>query len=89
MATAHGAGLMLIPLLDPWAARTQDAHAHHDGSPAATPGHALAAAMLATTAVVAVLVYDWVGVGVLRRGWVNLDLLWTAALMAVGVWLLV
>ena len=46
-------------------------------------------AMLATTAVVAVLVYDWVGVGVLRRGWVNLDLVWTAALVAVGVWLLV
>ena len=29
------------------------------------------------------------GVGVLRRGWVNLDLLWTGALVAVGVWLLI
>ena len=63
--------------------------------PAATVGQALAAvtvhslAMLATTAAVAVLVYDWVGVGVLRKGWVNLDLVWTAALVAVGVWLLV
>ena len=46
-------------------------------------------AMLGTTAIVAVLVYDWVGVGVLRKGWVNLDLLWLAALVAVGVWLLV
>jgi hypothetical protein len=42
-----------------------------------------------TTAVAAVLVYDWVGVGVLRKGWVNVDRLWTAALVAVGVWLLV
>ena len=94
MATAHGAGLMLIPLLAPLGV-TDGAHAHHHGDPAAAVGQALAAvavhslAMLATTAVVAVLVYDWVGVGVLRKGWVNLDLLWTAALVAVGVWLLV
>lgn len=54
---------------------------------AAVAVHSLA--MLATTAVVAILVYDWVGVGVLRRGWVNLDLLWTGALVAVGLWLLI
>ena len=44
--------------------------------------------MLATTGAVALLVYDWLGVAVLRRGWINLDLLWTAALIAAGVWLL-
>jgi hypothetical protein len=44
--------------------------------------------MLAATGAVALLVYDWLGVAVLRRGWINLDLLWTAALVAVGVWLL-
>ena len=38
---------------------------------------------------VALLVYEWIGVGILRQGWVNLDLVWTAALVAVGVWLLV
>ena len=69
--------------------------AWHHGMVAARSLPALAAvavhslAMLATTAVVAVLVYDWVGVGVLRQGWINLDLVWTAALVAVGVWLLV
>ncbi len=94
VATAHGAGLMLIPLLSPLGAAL-DPHAHHHGEPTAAIGQALAAvavhsgAMLATTGIVAVLVYDWVGVGVLRRGWVNLDLLWTAALVAVGVVLLV
>ena len=94
MATAHGAGLMLIPLLPPLGVALGP-HAHHHGGPTAAIGQALAAvavhsgAMLATTGLVAVLVYDWVGVGVLRRGWVNLDLLWTAALAGVGVWLLV
>jgi hypothetical protein len=92
MATAHGAGLMLIPLLAPVGAMTGP-HAHH-GMAAGPLGPALAAvavhslAMLATTAAVAVLVYEWVGVGVLRRGWVNVDLVWTAALVAVAVWLL-
>jgi hypothetical protein len=93
MAAAHGAGLMLIPLLAPLEIAT--GHSHHHAEPAGTLAPALAAvtvhalAMLVTTAVVAVVVYDWVGVGVLRRGWVNLDLVWTAALVAVGVWLLV
>jgi hypothetical protein len=96
MATAHGAGLMLIPLLAPVGAMAADgAHTRHGGTAAGTLGPALAAvavhslAMLATTAAVAVAVYGWVGVGVLRRGWVNVDLVWTAALVAVGVWLLV
>lgn len=89
MATAHGAGLMLVPLLAPIGAICGP------GMVAGPLGRALAAvavhslAMLATTAVVAVLVHDWVGVGILRRGWINLDLVWTAALVAVGVWLLV
>ena len=40
--------------------------------------------MLGTTAAVALVVYKWVGVGILRRGWVNLDLVRTAALVAAG-----
>jgi hypothetical protein len=93
MAMAHGAGLMLIPLLAPLGIAA--GHGYHGGGPGGTLAQTLAAvtvhslAMLATTAAVAVAVHDWVGVGVLRRGWVNLDLLWTAALVAVGVWLLV
>jgi hypothetical protein len=99
MAMAHGAGLMLIPLLTPIGAMGEmagmgDIPGHHVMAIAGL-GPALAGvavhslAMLVTTAVVAVLVYDWVGVGVLRKGWVNVDRLWTAALVAVGVWLLV
>lgn len=91
MALAHGAGLMLIPLLGPLGV-AGPMH-HHDMGGGAVSGALLAVAvhsgaMLATTGAVALLVYDWLGVAVLRRGWINLDLLWTAALMAAGVWLL-
>jgi hypothetical protein len=40
------------------------------------------------TGAIAVLVYDWVGVAFLRRGWINLDPLWTVALIAAGLLLL-
>jgi hypothetical protein len=33
---------------------------------------------------VAVLVFDRLDVGILRRGWINLDLMWSAALVATG-----
>ncbi len=94
MAGAHGAGLMLIPLLEPLGA-VGHAH-HHHAAPGrlATVPQALAAvlvhglATLLATGAAAVLVYDWLGVAVLRRGWLNLDLVWTAALAGVGVVLL-
>ena len=44
--------------------------------------------MVATTAVVATLVYEWVGVEILRRAWLNLDLIWTVALVATGALLI-
>jgi hypothetical protein len=96
MASAHGAGLMLIPLLDPLGVTSGGGggHAHrHAGFGDALP-QAVAAvlvhgvAMLAATGAAAVLVHDWLGVAVLRRGWVNLDLLWTAVLVLVGLALL-
>jgi hypothetical protein len=67
---------------------------HHHGATGHSLLQALAAtgvhtaAMLGATAAVALLVYDWFGVGVLRRGWVNLNLLWAAALVVVGMVLL-
>jgi uncharacterized protein (DUF486 family) len=42
-------------------------------------------AMLAVTAVIALVVYQWIGVGFLRRGWLNVDLLWSAALIVSGL----
>jgi hypothetical protein len=89
MATAHGAGLMLWPVLMPLC--FPDAAGGSLGGPVAV---ALAGvgihtlAMVATTAIVAVLVYEWFGVEILRRAWLNLDLIWTVALVATGALLL-
>jgi hypothetical protein len=40
--------------------------------------------MLLTMAVVAWVVYKKLGLMVLRKGWVNFDLIWAAALLLVG-----
>ncbi|MET0852515.1 MAG: hypothetical protein ABW020_15360 [Candidatus Rokuibacteriota bacterium] len=92
MASAHGAGLMLVPVLMPLA---RLGPAHHDHGAVSLAGGASVAtalaavgvhtgAMLAVTGAIAVVVYEWVGVGFLRRGWINLDLLWTAGLVVAG-----
>jgi len=91
MATAHGAGAMLIPVLMPLAQGGE--HARHMpitnslwiGSLAVLV-HSLA--MLVTTGIVALTVYHWAGLDFLRRGWINLDVIWTTALIVMGVWLL-
>ena len=38
---------------------------------------------------VSLVVYEWSGLAFLRRGWINFDRLWTAALAGSGVLLLV
>jgi hypothetical protein len=45
--------------------------------------------MLAVIAAIAFVVYEWIGVAFLRRGWINLDLLWSIVLAASGIYLLV
>jgi hypothetical protein len=40
--------------------------------------------LLFTAGVVALVVYEKVGLGLLRRAWVNLDLVWSAALFVSG-----
>ena len=92
MASAHGAGLMLIPVLIPLCLAGAPAQ---ELSTTGSIGIAVAAlavhtaTMLATIAVIAFIVYRWVGVAFLRRGWINLDLVWVAALVLCGVVLLV
>ena len=91
MATAHGAGMMLIPVLMPLAQGGE--HAQHMPVTSSLLIASLAVlvhslAMLVTTGIVALSVYQWVGLDFLRRGWINLDLIWTAALIGLGLWLL-
>jgi hypothetical protein len=101
MSTAHGAGLMLVPLLlrlprgDAHAAHDMADHAGHAAhmqmaGAATAPTSELAAVALHTAAMflvmaaVAVVVFEKVGLAVLRRAWVNLDLVWAVALIASG-----
>jgi hypothetical protein len=90
MATAHGAGLMLWPVLMPLcfggAAGSGWASAPMVTALLGVGVHTLA--MLTVTAMVAGAVYEWVGLEVLRSGWINLDLVWTLALAAAGLVLL-
>jgi hypothetical protein len=98
MAAAHGAGLMLIPALASLSSRQppsalassgQGGHHHideHGGSLltalAALSLHTLA--MLVAMGMIAAIVYRRVGVDILRRAWINLDLIWTGALATTG-----
>jgi hypothetical protein len=99
MASAHGAGLMLIPVLlglSP-TEHMQGAHAHGTHTDhAATTGSAtvlaeLAAvglhtlALFAVMGAVAMVVYEKLGVMILKRTWFNLDLLWAGALVGAGL----
>ncbi len=81
MATLHGAGLMLVPALLPLCGGS--ALGDIGTSLQFTLAHTLIT--LATTALVALVVYEYVGVGVLKRGWINFDWLWRAALALTGV----
>jgi hypothetical protein len=84
MANAHGAGLMLSPALIPLCLSPAVTHTGA-ALPVALGAVAIhMAAMLFVMALIASAVYAWIGVGFLRRGWINLDLLWTAALGVAG-----
>ncbi|WP_353642953.1 hypothetical protein [Mesorhizobium sp. WSM2239] len=92
MATAHGAGLMLVPVLIPLClSATPVSELTAVGllpiALAAIGVHM--AAMLAVTLAIAVCVYEWLGLSFLRRGWINLDLIWIAALAIAGIILIV
>ena len=82
-ACAHGAGLMLVPAVMPLCSGGFTPETAMLPALAALAVHT--ATMLATIAVLSVVVYTWVGVDFLRRGWINLDLIWLAALLASGV----
>jgi hypothetical protein len=88
MSSAHGAGLMLVPVLLQLPAH--GAGPHVEFIPSSLLQGAVAAsihtsAMLLVMAAVALAVYERFGVGLLRRAWFNLDLAWAVALVAAGV----
>ena len=93
MASAHGAGLMVVPLL--LASNTVEAretisgheHLYATGSPLtgmlATGLHTIS--YLAVTGLVAWVVYRKLGLSLLRKAWLNFELLWAVALVGAGL----
>jgi len=100
-AMAHGAGLMLVPFYlgisgraDAGAEVVEGAHAHHGHA-----GHMMAdnvmqaigvalvhsLAMLVGAAIIATIIYFWLGLKFLSKTWFNLDVLWALSLVVVGV----
>jgi hypothetical protein len=89
MATAHGAGLMLWPALMPLCLAAGPDGAALSPLLTALIGISLhTLTMLMVTTTIAVIVYEWFGLGVLRRAWINVDLIWTLALIVAGSLLL-
>jgi hypothetical protein len=92
MATAHGAGLMLLPVLIPLSlgsgpAAELTASGSMPIALAALGVHT--AAMLIVTGTVALVVYEIAGLDFLRRGWLNLDIVWTVVLIAAAALLVI
>jgi len=90
MSSAHGAGLMVAPVLLGGSVASADGghHALAAGTPLGTTAVGIllhVGAMLAVMGLVAVVVYEKVGVEVLRRAWVNTDGLWAGAFVVAGV----
>ncbi len=87
MASAHGAGLMLAPVLLSLMSA--------GGGSSARAGEALTgialhtAVLLGVMTVTAWIVYRRVGLAILRTHWINFDLLWSVALLLTGVFALV
>jgi hypothetical protein len=73
MATGHGAGLMLAPVIVRGSSSSLGLVAVHTVT------------MFLVMGAVALIVYQTVGLGILRRAWVNVDLLWAVALVIAGV----
>jgi hypothetical protein len=93
MASAHGAGLMVVPvLLGRSTVEAQDGMASHNHIfPTASPLAGMLATgvhtvvYLAVTGVLAWVVYRKLGLALLRKAWLNFDLVWAAALVATGL----
>lgn len=97
MASAHGAGLMLLPwvMIMPMNVSATAAHAGHAGhmmamnaGPSWTALLSVAvhtASYLGVMTLAALVVYRKMGLAFLRTAWLNLDWVWAGALVVTGV----
>jgi hypothetical protein len=92
IATAHGAGLMLLPIYFGLCS-VDRADAVHQAT-SVLVGQSLATALLVSVihalamvtagGLMALLVYDWLGLRFLSLSWFNLDLVWAVSLILIG-----
>jgi hypothetical protein len=93
MASAHGAGLMVLPVLlgSSTVEAADQIAAHHHMAAVASPLAAILATVVHTTAYLSVtgliawVVYRKFGLALLRKTWFNFDLVWGGALVATGL----
>jgi len=97
VATVHGAGLMVLPFVLGARPTSSAMMHHHHGAPVVIASavsldplgitaplmHTLG--YLVVTAAIAVVVYEKVGLRILRRAWINVHVLWAASLIGAGV----
>ena len=99
MASAHGAGFMVVPFImaaPPMLSAAGHEHAHHlAGAGASVAASGMMAAAVHTLAYLVVMttaawgVYRKLGLGILRKAWLNVDRIWAAALVLTGLIVLV
>ena len=97
MASAHGAGLMLFPILMNVMPMNHANHANHSmmhhhmpqlGTTFVTGALVTilhTSAMLVVMGAIAIVIYEKVGLAILRSAWINLDVIWASALIAAGM----
>ena len=90
VATAHGAGLMVVPVWLQGRQALAGAHAAHAQATADLASGVTATAIhgasyLLVTALIAWVVFAKLGVGLLRSAWINVDIVWAVALILSGV----
>jgi hypothetical protein len=90
MSTAHGAGLMIAPVILGLQAssNSHDDMAMLSGGPINVAAVGIAVHVLAMVAVmgaIAYVVYERVGLQILRRAWLNTDQVWAGAFVLAGL----
>jgi hypothetical protein len=91
MASAHGAGFMVLPVVLGLPSLRTGARHHGHMAGLQDPLTGLAATLVHTlgyltfTALIALVVYQKLGLALLRKGWFNLDLVWAVALIVTGL----
>jgi len=92
IATAHGAGLMLLPIYLGLCS-TEDLDTVHRASSILMAQNAATAVLVSLThtlsmvtagGVIALIVYGWLGLKFISRSWFNLDFVWAMSLILIG-----